>query len=77
MPETYSLAKVAQHARSPFVAAPVVIPDSAARDGHIQATMRTGQQQLCKGPDGQQRYYTIDAERSRPGGPIYLLAVRP
>ena len=28
---------------------------------------------LGKGPDGAQTYYTIDAERSRPGGPIYLL----
>ncbi len=75
---TYSLAATGYNANSPFTAQPLTMDDAAAgRAGDQALAMATGAQVLCKGPDGQQRYYTIDAERSRPGGPIYLLAAGP
>jgi hypothetical protein len=39
------------------------------------STMRTGAQVLCKGPDGAQRWYTIDPVRSIPGVSLVLQAV--
>lgn len=73
---TYSLATVGYRAESPSSAQPLIMDDATAgRAGDQQNAMATGTQVLCKGPDGLQRYYTIDSERSRPGGPIYLLAV--
>lgn len=75
---TYSLGTTGYNANSPFAAQPFVMDDDAAgRAGDQALAMATGAQVLCKGPDGIQRYYTIDSERSRPGGPIYLLAVGP
>ncbi len=77
MAETYSIATVGYNANSPASAQPVILPDSAARVGNEASVMATNGQILCKGPDGAQRLYTIDSGRSRPGGPIYLLAVGP
>jgi len=75
---TYSLAATGYNANSPFAAQPLTMDDAVAgRAGDQASAMATGAQVLCKGPDGLQRYYTIDTERSRPGGPIYLLAVGP
>lgn len=75
---TYSLAATGLNANSPFTAQPLTMDDAAAgRAGDQALAMATNGQVLCKGPDGQQRYYTIDASRSRPGGPVYLLAVGP
>lgn len=77
MTETYSLATTGQRASSPFAVNNVTLPDSAGRSGSEAYAMRFGSQVLCKGPDGMQRWYTIDASRSLPGGPIVLLAVGP
>lgn len=75
---TYSIGTTGLNANSPFTAQPLIMDDAAAgRPGDQMLAMATNGQVLCKGPDGAQRYYTIDAERSRPGGPIYLLAVGP
>lgn len=75
---TYSIATTGFRAESPSNAQPLIMDDLAAgRAGAQAASMANGTQFLCKGPDGAQRYYTIDASRSRPGGPVYLLAVGP
>ncbi len=75
---TYSLATTGYNANSVFSAQPLIMDDAAAgRPGGQQMAMATGAQFLAKGPDGAQRLYTIDSERSRPGGPVYLLAVGP
>lgn len=75
---TYSLATTGLNANSVFTPQPLIMDDATAgRAGDQASAMATGTQVLCKGPDGAQRYYTIDAERSRPGGPVYLLAVGP
>lgn len=75
---TYSLATTGYRADSPFTPQPLVVDDAAAgRPGDQMLAMATGAQFLAKGPDGRQRLYTLDAERSRPGGPLYLLAVGP
>lgn len=72
---TYSLATTGLNANSPFTPQPLTMDDVVAgRAGDQANAMATNTAFLCKGPDGIQRYYTIDAERSRPGGPVYLLA---
>lgn len=72
---TYSLATVGYRAEGPSGAQPLIMDDATAgRAGDQASAMATGAAVLCKGPDGIQRYYTIDSARSRPGGPIYLLA---
>jgi hypothetical protein len=73
MAETYSLARTATHARSPFATTNLTLPDSAAQNGHLSKLMQTGSQVYCKRPDGSFGWFTIDTERSRPGGPIVLL----
>jgi hypothetical protein len=75
--ETYSLASVAAHAASKQTTKIITLPDSVAQPGSIAKAMQTGSQILCKNPDGSLENYTIDHERSRPGGPIYLLRTRP
>lgn len=55
--------------------ASTILADDFAQPGGQQLAMSQGVNFLCKGPDGQQRLYRIDAERSLPGGPVYLLAV--
>ena len=73
---TYSLATTGYNAGSPFAAQPLKVDDVVAgRAGNQANAMATGAQVLCKGPDGAQRWYTIDPERSRAGGSLYLLAV--
>lgn len=72
---TYSLAVTGVRAEAFAPIADLTLSDVNARSGNQQAAMRTGAQILCKGPDGAERYYTIDAERSRAGGTIVLLAV--
>lgn len=75
---TYSLATTGYNANSPFTPQPLILDDLAAGRAGAQANaMANGTPVLCKGPDGAQRYYKIDSERSRPGGPLYLLAVGP
>lgn len=72
---TYSLAITGVRADSPATIANLTLSDLNARNGNEDAAMRLGTAFLCKGPDGAERYYTIDASRSKPGGPIVLLAV--
>jgi hypothetical protein len=51
---------------------------NAVADGlSQQGVMQRGNQILCKNPDGSQSWYTIDAERSVPGGPLVMRAVGP
>lgn len=76
--DTFSLATTGLNANSPFTTKPLTVGDAGAgTNGAQQFAMANGKQVYCKGPDGAQKWYTIDAERSRPGGPIYLLAVGP
>lgn len=57
--------------------ADAVLSDDQSREGGQQAAMSTGLAFLCKGPDGAQALYKIDAERSTPGGPVYLIRQGP
>lgn len=54
-----------------------VLSDTQSQPGGQQLAMSTGQAFLCKGPDGAQALYKIDAERSTPGGPVYLIRQGP
>ena len=61
---TYSLAATGQRADQQFAVSTLKVGDTVGPDGvHAQAAC-LNTQILCKGPDGAQRYYTIDAERS-------------
>ena len=76
--DTFSLATTGQNANSPFTAKPITVGDAGAGTPGDQANaMAIGAQVYCKRSDGSFGWYTIDAERSRPGGPLYLLAVGP
>lgn len=56
----------------------IVLSDTQAQPGGQQAAMSNGLEFLCKGPDGAQALYTIDAERSNPDiGLIYLIRQGP
>lgn len=57
--------------------ADTVLSDAQSQPGGQQLAMSTGQVFLCKGPDGAQALYSIDASRSVPGGPVYLLRQGP
>ena len=75
MVETYSLSATGRRAgQTPAVTEFVKIGDSAGLVGSQQNAMAHGTQILCKNQDGSQSWYTIDAERSRPGA-IVLRAV--
>lgn len=75
---TYSLGITG--ARADNFAQPLnqVISDSSARfPGAQQRAMMHGRAMLCRGPDGVESYYVIDAERSIPGVSLVLLPVGP
>ena len=81
MATTYSQsATIGLSANSPFAALQqttfrhTILPDSSALVGGQQLAAATGAQILCLMPDGSQKFFTIDAERSRPGA-IVLVAV--
>ena len=75
MVETYSLSATGRRAdQTPAVTEFVKIGDSAGLAGSQDNAMRNGTPVLCKNPDGSQSWYTLDAERSRPGA-IVLRAV--
>lgn len=77
-PDTFSLATTGLNANSVFTAKPITVGDVGAGTNGAQANaMANNKQVYCKGPDGSLKWYTIDSERSRPGGPLYLLAVGP
>ena len=53
------------------------VNDLQAPVGAQQLAMSDGLQFLVKGPDGAQRLYVFDAERSIPGQPPILVPVGP
>ena len=77
MAETYSVATTGIDAGSVFAVSNNILPDSAARAGSESLAMQQGKQILFKNPDGSLQWGTIDASRSLPGGPIYILPVGP
>ena len=74
---TYSLAFTGTRADSPATITNLTLSDPQAVAGGQALAMAQGTSFLCRGPDGSQGYYKIDASRSLPGGPIYLLADGP
>ena len=73
---TYSLGITGVPAENPFLPATLDISDQVEAGGQTlsavgapaeQNMMRLGLPVLCQGPDGQQAWYTYDAERSIPG----------
>jgi hypothetical protein len=73
---TYSLAITGVPASNPQQPQDLILADTVARVPAQQSAMRQGLQFLAKGPDGAQRWYTFDAERSTPALPV-LKAVSP
>ncbi len=78
MAETYSLAVNGLRANTPFTSnKTVTAPDSACQGAQnsnpngFQYTAMTNGQMLCKNADGSKSWYTLDAERSLPGTPIF------
>jgi hypothetical protein len=84
MAETYSQsATIGLSAGSPFAAIQRttqfrqdILPDSTGTPILQLQAMQTGKQILCLMPDGSQKFFTIDAERSQPGAMV-LVAVGP
>lgn len=74
---TYSLGITGARADNPPQILNNTLSDANARAGSQAAAMRLGTAFLCKGPDGAERYYTIDASRSIPGVSTVLLPVGP
>ena len=72
---TYSLSVKGVRADSAQQPQTLTLSDDNARAASQQLAMRLGTQFLCKGPDGAERYYQIDAERSIPGYAPILLPV--
>lgn len=61
----------------PSSAANTTLPDDYARTGGQALAASQGADLQCKGPDGAIGLYKIDAERSIPGGPVYLVKQGP
>ena len=76
MAATYSLAATGQRADQQFAVSALKVSDAAGTNGLQQSGMAANSQVMCKGPDGAQRLYTIDASRSTPGN-LVMLAVGP
>lgn len=76
MAETYSLAVTGQRADQEFAVAAYKVGDTVGADGNHNLAQMLNKQILCKGPDGSQRYYTIDSTRSTPSN-LVLLPVGP
>jgi hypothetical protein len=74
---TYSLGITGARAGNPPQILNTTLSDANARSGNLAAAMQLGTAFLCKGPDGAERYYQIDAERSVPGLTTVLRAVGP
>lgn len=74
---TYSLGITGARADNPPQILNTTLSDANARSGSLANAMQNGTAFLCKGPDGAERYYTIDAERSVPGLTTVLRAVGP
>lgn len=50
----------------------LTLSDTNAQPGAQLNAMANGTQFLCKGPDGAQRYYMLDAARSTPALPVLI-----
>lgn len=72
---TYSLNIKGARADNPAQPANIVVSDPQAVAGGQALAMQQGLSFLCQRPDGSQRYYRIDAERSIPGQTPILIAV--
>ena len=66
---TYSLAVKGVGAHNPALPQTLTLSDANAVLGSQQNAMSLGTAFLCKRPDGSERLYVIDAERSIPGYP--------
>lgn len=64
---TYTLGITGVRADNPAQPQNLTLSDANARAGNQANAMQAGTHFLCKGPDGAERYYRIDAERSIPG----------
>lgn len=71
---TYSLAIKGARASNPPQIQNVTVSDPQAVAGGQALAMQLNTHFLCKGPDGFESYYRIDAERSIPGLPPVLVA---
>jgi hypothetical protein len=74
---TYSLAIKGVRADNPPQIQNNTLSDANAREGNQSNAMQNNTAFLCKGPDGAERLYQIDASRSIPGQTPVLLAVGP
>lgn len=73
---TYSLAVTGARADAfPDQPETLDISDDVATPGSMALAMQQNTQFLARGPDGAERYYTYDAERSTPAVPILLPVV--
>ena len=64
---TYSLAATGAPADNPALPLSLDPEDSVSRQGSRAAAMANNTPFLARGPDGGERWYTYDAERTIPG----------
>ena len=70
---TYSLSVTGYVGTNPVTTSKLVtLADTNATAGGQLAAMQNGTQFLCKGPDGSQQLYYLDAERSTPSRPVLI-----
>lgn len=69
---TYSLSVTGLNANHKFTVTTLTLSDANALAGGQQMAMSQGTQFLCKGPDGGERLYRLDAERSTPSVPVLI-----
>lgn len=69
---TYSLGITGAGADSVRQVESLTIEDAYARPGDMAQAMSLGAVFLAKGPDGAERYYRFDAERSTPDVPVLI-----
>ena len=72
---TYSVAVTGAPAGNPQRPLSLTVDDTVAQVGGQAQACSLNTPFLCKGPDGQQAYYTYDAERTIPGVVRFLKKV--
>lgn len=71
---TYSIAQTGIPADNEQLPSSLQVDDAAfGRVGAMQGSMSDGLPALCKGPDGGQALYVMDAERSDPSRGIRIM----
>ena len=70
---TYSVGTKGVGAHNYALPQTLTLSDPQAITGGQQLAAQQGAQFLCKRPDGSERYFRIDAERSIPGQPPVLI----